>query len=621
MPIAQKHFITALYDSFPDPVVIFDAAKVVIGINDAAIRQFGYAGGDMTGLQARVLFESDMEYRDCLEKDWPTIRDPGFSSSVYCMKRADGTVFDARLRVTEVAGEDERAQGFIGVIDDISDLLELDAQRRKAAETLDTALQAIPEGFAIFDKDERLLVYNDAYRRICGAAGEHLHVGMTAEAIMQAAHLAGNYPTVPKAPSEAAEWIGSRLRDFRNPTSRTQVFPYGDGRWMRAENLPTRDGNTVVLRIDVTELKEAELARDRQRLEYFSLVQSIPDFIVRISREKRCTFVNDRYAQFIGLPATELIGEPLMKFVPEPDRARLGALLDDLSPEQPTVMREQRRLRPDGQEFWVLWCNIAIFDAGNLVEYVTVGRDITELKQQQTRIAQQHAELQRKNEALHQFTGTVSHDLKAPLRHMAMFSEMIEEGLAAGKFEELPTYARHLRQSARRMNQLVDSLLDYAQIADQIGNWQTVSMGEVIADAILNLNSFIQEAGAGFEFSNLPKVQGDPELLKRLCQNLIGNAIKYRREGVPPLIRISCEKEDGMLRISFEDNGIGVDPRFAKKIFDVFQRLHRDESVYQGTGIGLALAKRIAESHNGSLSLDTTFALGARFVLLLPDMT
>ena len=76
-----------------------------------------------------------------------------------------------------------------------------------------------------------------------------------------------------------------------------------------------------------------------------------------------------------------------------------------------------------------------------------------------------------------------------------------------------------------------------------------------------------------------------------------------------------------MLRISFEDNGIGVDPRFAKKIFDVFQRLHRDESVYQGTGIGLALAKRIAESHNGSLSLDTTFAQGARFVLLLPDMT
>lgn len=621
MPIAQKHFITALYDSFPDPVVIFNAEKTIIAANDAAVRQFGYAGGEMVGLPARVLYKSDEEYRDCLEKDWPTSIAPGFSSSVYCLKRADGSVFDARMRVTEVVGENDAVEGFIGVVDDISDLLELDAQRLKAAEILDTALQAIPEGFAIFDRNERLLVYNDAYRRVCGPAGDLLHVGMTAEAIMQSIHLAGHYPLAPVGTPEAATWIASRLHDFRHPTGRSEIFPYGNDRWMRVENLPIRDGNTVALRIDVTELKQAELALDRQRIEYLSLVQNIPDFIVRISREKLCTFVNDRYAEFIGLSAADIIGEPLMKFVPESDRARLAAVLDNLSPEEPTVMREQRRFLPEGREFWILWCNIAIFDAGNLVEYVTVGRDITELKQQQARIAQQSAELQRKNEALHQFTGTVSHDLKAPLRHMAMFSEMIEEGLAGGNLGELPVYARHLRQSAKRMNQLVDSLLDYAQIADQIGTWQVVSMGEVIADAILNLKSFIEEAGAGFEFSNLPKVQGDPELLKRLCQNLIGNAIKYRREDVSPLIRIYCEKDDGMLRISFEDNGIGVDPRFAKKIFDVFQRLHRDESVYQGTGIGLALAKRIAESHNGSLSLDTTFSLGARFVLVLPDMT
>ncbi len=263
---------------------------------------------------------------------------------------------------------------------------------------------------------------------------------------------------------------------------------------------------------------------------------------------------------------------------------------------------------------------MAVFDGGNLIEYITVGRDITELKRQQVRIAQQSAELQRKNEALHQFTGTVSHDLKAPLRHISMFSDMIRDDVASGKFEELPVYAGHLRQSSQRMGRLIDSLLDYAQIADQIGSWQTVSLADVVSDAILNLGTFIREADATFELDSLPHVKGDPELLKRLCQNLIGNAVKYRREGTRPVIRIYCERDEDLIRIYFEDNGIGVDPRFAKQIFNVFQRLHRDETVYPGTGIGLALAKRIAESHNGSIELDTTFTQGARFVLTLPDM-
>ena len=144
-------------------------------------------------------------------------------------------------------------------------------------------------------------------------------------------------------------------------------------------------------------------------------------------------------------------------------------------------------------------------------------------------------------------------------------------------------------------------------------------MSDVVSDAILNLDTFIREADARFEFDVLPQVKGDPELLKRLCQNLIGNAVKYRREGIKPVISIYSETIDDCVRIYFQDNGIGIDPRFAKKIFDVLQRLHRDESVYPGTGIGLALAKRIADSHNGSIELDTSFSQGARFVLTLPD--
>ncbi len=621
MPIAQKHFIQALYDSFPDPVVIVDSDRVIRAVNPAASQQFGYPANEIVNSPARLLYATEDDYDACLSRGSNISAGEDFADGVYRYRRRDGSEFSARLRVTPVSGDDSSMQGFIGVVHDISDYLHLDEERRKSDGILNTALQAIPEGFAIFDSSERLIVYNDAYRKVCGPAGPLLHVGMTAQDIMTAVYEAGHYPLAPVGSEAADEWIASRMHDFRNPTGKAVVFPYGGGRWLRVENLRTGDGNTVALRIDVTELKEAELARDRQRLEYYTLVQNIPDFITRISGDFRITFANDRYAAFVGISADDLVGKPILDLVPEKDRERVTSVLRSLTPDAPMVSREQRRVLADGSDFWIFWSNMAVFDGGKLVEYITVGRDITELKQQQARIAQQSAELQRKNEALNQFTGTVSHDLKAPLRHMSMFSEMMSDDVANGNLEELPSYARHLRQSARRMGLLIDSLLEYAQIADQIGNWQTVSMADVISDAILILGTFVREAGARFEFDSLPQVKGDPELLKRLCQNLIGNAIKYRKEDIKPVIRIYSEKNDGKIRIYFQDNGIGVDPRFAKKIFDVFQRLHRDETVYQGTGIGLALAKRIAESHNGSIELDTTFSEGARFILTLPEMS
>ncbi len=275
-------------------------------------------------------------------------------------------------------------------------------------------------------------------------------------------------------------------------------------------------------------------------------------------------------------------------------------------------------MRPGQADTWMLWSLLAVFDGTRVSEVISVGRDITMQMQQQERIARQTAELQRKNDALNQFTGTVSHDLKAPLRHIAMFSDMINDDIQSGNLGDLPSYAAHLRQSARRMDRLIESLLDYSQIAYQIGNWTPVLLSEVVADAILNLESLIRSADAEIEVGDLPLIRGDAELLKRLAQNLIGNAIKYRRAGVPPSIRVFGESRGDTDYFYVEDNGIGIDPRFATKIFDVFQRLHRDESVYPGTGIGLALSKRIVESHNGTIELDTGFTKGARFIIAFP---
>jgi PAS domain S-box-containing protein len=620
MPAAQTDFVQALYDDFPDPIVFADVGRTILSVNAAALKQFGYAAEEIVGGSVRTLYASERDFERAQRQSLEALAIKRVAEGIYRFRRADEAVFTARLRVIEVTNDAGEKTGFVGIIRDISDYLELDRERRKAGEILDTALQAIPEGFAIFDVDERIIVYNDAYKQICGAAGPNLKIGMTAEEIMTAVYKAGHYPDAPVGSAQSKAWLESRMRAFRNPGGDNQIFEYGDGRWLRIEDFKTQDGHTVALRIDVTDLKRAQIGLDRQRLEYYTLVQNIPDFICRISPDLTYTFVNDRYARLAGMAPDDLIGKPLVDFVLAKDRESVVATLKSLSVKEPLAAREQHRKLADGSDLWLFWSNIAVFDNNRLAEYVTVGRDITELKQQQQRIARQSVELQRKNDALNQFTGTVSHDLKAPLRHMSMFSEMIVEDVTSGNLEELTVYAGHLRQSARRMDQLIDSLLDYAQIADEIGSWQIVSMTDVVSDTILNLDSFIREAGAVIDVSALPQLEGDPELLKRLCQNLIGNAIKYRREDVKPVIRIYAETDGGTVRMFFEDNGIGIDPRFARKIFDVFQRLHRDETIYQGTGIGLALAKRIAESHGGSIELDTAFTDGARFVVTLPEL-
>lgn len=614
----EDHYARALYETFAEPVVVVDEAKIIVSVNQATMHQFGYVEDDLIGQPVRLLYASDEDYASCLDKHSTEEKAGAVSDSIYEYRRKNGTVFSARLRATLVRGPDGKDCGLIGVIHDISNLLKLDKAQRDARKFLDTALAAIPEGFAIFDRHERLIVFNEAYRRICGPAGAFLTLGMKAEDIIRIAYEGGHYPDAPVGSPAAMEWIESRLFDFRNPMGTAKVFPYGEGRWLRVENFTASDGNTIALRVDVTAMKQTEMALERQRQEYLSLIQTIPDLVGRFTPERKVLFVNGNYARFFGTTAEAMTGTDLLDHVPkemqEPTRQAFAAITINMGISSKEVLH----LQPGRPATWILWSLIAVSDGVRVSEVVSVGHDITMQKLQQERIAEQSSELQRKNDALNQFTATVSHDLKAPLRHISMFSDMINDDIQSGQLDELPNYAAHLRQSARRMDRLIESLLDYSQIAYQIDGWAQVPLIDVVADALLNLDSMIRGANAKVEVGDLPVIRGDAELLKRLAQNLIGNAVKYRRADVTPVVRVYGESSPDTNYFYVEDNGIGIDPRFASRIFDVFQRLHRDESVYPGTGIGLALSKRIVESHDGRIELDTTFTEGARFIIAFP---
>lgn len=370
---------------------------------------------------------------------------------------------------------------------------------------------------------------------------------------------------------------------------------------------------------DITERLEIERALKQKEHEFQTLVRNLPDFITRAKPDTTLTYVNENYARFVGLTPDDMIGRKFMDFVPELDRAVLAEHLATLSPERPMKTSEQAIPDLSGQAGWYLWSNLMVFKDGKPVELVSVGRNISEVREAQNRIAKQSRELELRNTALEQFSAIVSHDLKAPLRQIRLFADMIAEDVSDSKTEDLALFSGYISERSKAMEEMTSSLLHYSQLAYQRINPENFQLSEVLNLAWSNLSVNVKEAQADLVIINADvAVYADFNLLTQLYQNLFANSLKYRRQGQPVEIRVRAQAVPDGLKIDVEDDGIGIDPAESERVFGVFQRLHSDEKLYSGTGIGLALCRRIAESHDGSISLDTSYEGGARFVVMLP---
>lgn len=382
------------------------------------------------------------------------------------------------------------------------------------------------------------------------------------------------------------------------------------------DNMP--DPVILAFAEDITERRGIERALARREHEFQTLVQNIPDFITRARPDTTLTYVNDNYARFVGLPPDKMIGRRFLDFVPEEEQAELLLHLSSLSPERPLKVSEQPMVNGAGEGFWYQWSNLMVFENDEPDELVSVGRDISEIRDAQTRIASQSRALELRNDALEQFSGIVSHDLKAPLRQIRLFADMIAEDVEAGKTDELATFSGYISERSDSMERMISSLLAYSQLAYQRINPEVVRLSDVVTAAWDNLAVNAEEADAELVSDADIAVRGDFHLLTQLFQNLFANSIKYHQEGQSVAIRVYAKTVEGGVKVAVEDNGIGVDPAHSERIFGVFQRLHLDEKLYSGTGIGLALCRRIAQSHDGDIQLDTSFEKGARFIVSLP---
>lgn len=280
-----------------------------------------------------------------------------------------------------------------------------------------------------------------------------------------------------------------------------------------------------------------------------------------------------------------------------------------------------------GAKHWLPWVIFGAFAAFALLALALAVRALrsndlvveanAKLAASNAQLERRARELVRSNEELEQFASVASHDLQEPLRKVRTFTTRVRETEGDALSDRGVEYLRRAEASAERMQQLIEDLLVLSRVATQTRPFEQVDLNQVAEEVLDDLDHMLQRTGATVHVGPLPTVTADPRQMHQLLQNLVSNALKFRREGVTPKVQISATVDDGVMTLLVRDNGIGFDPQYARRIFRVFERLN-GRSSYPGTGIGLALCRRIAERHGGTITAASVPDRGSLFRVTIP---
>ena len=366
---------------------------------------------------------------------------------------------------------------------------------------------------------------------------------------------------------------------------------------------------------DITENKNAakklELANKYNR----SLLESSLDPLVTIGPEGKITDVNHSTETVTGYNRDDLIGTDFSDYFTEPNKAKEGyqqvfqeGMVRDYALE---IKHKNGRTTP------VLY-NASVYkdDSDNVIGVFASARDITELKKTEHLLKDKLGELERSNSELEQFAYVSSHDLQEPLRMIASYLQLLERKYKGKLDDKADKYIKFSVDGATRMQNLIDDLLAFSRVTTQAKELKPTNLEQIYNEVLSNLEVTINENKAIITHEPLPVVLADKTQISQVFQNLISNAIKFQSVDKPK-INISVEKEENQWLFGVEDNGIGINPKHSDRIFEVFKRLHKKKD-YPGTGIGLAICKKIIERHGGRIWVESGLGKGSIFYFTLP---
>jgi len=375
---------------------------------------------------------------------------------------------------------------------------------------------------------------------------------------------------------------------------------------------------------DITDLQRAkeEVLKSNERLTIAIESSGIGSYEIDLETKKIKTSGNFNAICSIGSETTN--DDLIAKLHPEDLQTREKAHKEAVISGK--ICYEARILNDDGSYRWTKINGKIIKDKDGLAKTIIgIVQDIHEHKEFQDELKKQVAnrtnELTRSNSDLMHFASVVSHDLREPLRKIKIFNTLLRNDIEDNINDKSKKYLHKVSQSAQRMENIIEGILTYSTLDKTLQVIETINLSEVIEDIKIDLELIIKEKDAILVICDLPQIQGAPILINQLFYNLIQNALKFSKADQPPRVVITSSTIviDGQdcVQIKIKDNGIGIDPKFAEKIFTAFERLH-SKNEYEGNGLGLALCRKIAERHHGKITAAGEKDNGAEFTITLP---
>ncbi len=619
----SAHLNEMLLDSLPHPAMLIRRDRTVLAANRAA-REEGARVDDYCWRsfgRSAFIPEEDRQYIEAHNGRIP----PGGTACAFC--RLDKMLETGEAQRIPELGRFGRTwdtwwipidgETYLHYSIDITEQLEMERSLRESEQKLEQILQTMADGMVVVDTEGAITYANPAAEQILEVTRDHiLHRYYHERAWRQIDDEGQPYP-----PEELPLALAMRERRTVREIEHGIIASNSEVKWLSVSAAPLLDeagevyGAIANFR-DVTERRAIEAALHNSEQRYRTLFDHAGDAI----------FVHDLEGYFLDVNAVacETLGysrEALLEMTPREiseaeDAARYEEYVQQLEVEGHIVF-EARHQRRDGTTFPVE-INSRYIEYDGQPAILSTARDITERKEAARRIKQYAADLARSNEELEQFAYVVSHDLQEPARMVRGYMQLLERHYQGALDEKATTYLNYAVDGAERMQEMIQALLNLSRVETRGHTFVPVDVEALVERTLTLLHRTIEETGANVTYDALPTVPADAAQLAQVFQNLIANALKFHRDGVAPCVHIDAQRADGAWRFSVTDNGIGLDPDQADRIFQIFQRLHTREE-YPGTGIGLALCQKIVERHGGRLWVESEPDEGATFHFTLPD--
>jgi PAS domain S-box-containing protein len=407
----------------------------------------------------------------------------------------------------------------------------------------------------------------------------------------------------------------------------------------KAEKILSLQRQDLARSKDVLELHVQASAQELQKFQrrHELILNSAGEGVCGLNGEGKIMFVNPAAARIVGGKVEKLIGRPITELFPgiQPCNPADANTASGIRPAETTVNRR------DGSSFVLEYFRSPIREGERLVGEVLMFQDITERKRTETALANKAAELTRSNAELEQFAFVASHDLQEPLRKIQAFGDRLKSKCDSINLGEGQEYLARMQNAAARMRTLIDDLLTFSRVISRTEPFAQVDLNRVVREVLGDLEIRIEKSAATVNLQELPTIEADAMQMRQLFQNLIGNALKFHEPGAKPVVQISGKIIKGLTEgsetsqvrrravagdkgefeqfceLTVQDNGIGFEEKYLDRIFAVFQRLHGRQE-YEGTGIGLAVCRRIVERHHGTITAKSKPREGATFYITLP---